>query len=84
MNSLIGCLWGEDDSDKQLNRTLRWADKITYSGNFILLDGVKTEGSKVDIATDTYDYIVKNSQKLLQVKNLHVLTCFYNKSLIKY
>ena len=65
----MGCLWDEDGINKQLNRTLRWADKITYSGNFILLEGVKIEGPKVDIATDTYDFIVKNSQKLLQVRN---------------
>ena len=69
MNSLVGCLWGEDDFSRQLNQTLRWANKVTYSGNFILLEGIKIGGPKVDIATDTYDYIVKNSQKKFQVRS---------------
>ena len=69
LNSLVGCQWGEDDQSKQLNQTLRWGNKITYSGNFIVLEGngVKLEGPKVDIATDTYDFVVKNSQEPLQV-----------------
>ena len=69
MNSLVGCRWGEDDASRQLNQTLRWADKITYADNFILLEnnGVKIEGPKVDIATDTYDYIVGNPHKPLKV-----------------
>ena len=72
LNSLVGCLWGEDDDNRQHNRSLRWADKITYTGNFILLEGnsVKIEGPKVDIATDTYDYIVTNSHKSLQVSSI--------------
>ena len=72
MNSLVGCRWGENDFNRQLNRTLRWADKITYTGNYIFLEGsgVKIEGPKVDIATDTYDYIVRNLHTPLKVSDL--------------
>ena len=70
LNSLVGCLWSEDGQSKQLNQALRWANKITYTGNFVVLEvnGVKLEGPKVDIATDTYDFVVKNSQKPFQVR----------------
>ena len=69
LNSLVGCLWVEDEEDKQLNQTLRWSNKITYSGNFVLLEGngVKLEGPKADIATDTYSIDFQNSQEPLQV-----------------
>ena len=56
----------------ELNRTLRWADKITYNGNFILLKntGDKVMGPEVDIAADTYEYAVGIFDKPLKVCNL--------------
>lgn len=75
LNSLVGCLWGENKYDSLKNNTLRWADKISYTGNFILLEGknVMIEGADADIATDTYDFTVQNTEQPFQVRCLYKL-----------
>ena len=69
LNSVVGCLWDEYSSNSGFNRTLRWANKIVYSGNFLLSNRQKQKivGPHIDIATDTYDFVVKLKENALKV-----------------
>ncbi len=57
VRSLVDCLWDENPPHSNVHKSLRWADKFIYSGNFLLREGQKQTmiGPNFDIATDTYD-----------------------------
>eukprot|EP00794_Sanderia_malayensis_P019851 gene19851-21793_t len=59
VKSLIDCLWDEHPPHSNVHKSLRWGNKIVYSGNFLHREGqvATVTGRQADIATDVFDFL---------------------------